>query len=46
MSRMNTKLDAPQAEVDALKHLQAETPVNRNMGRDAVNCPGQWKKNF
>ncbi len=30
------KLDALQAEVDALKRLQAETPVNRNTGQAAA----------
>ena len=30
------KLDAFQADVDALKRLQAETPVNKNTGRAAA----------
>ena len=38
-TRIVAELDALQTEVDALKRLQAETPVNGNTGQAAADPP-------
>ncbi len=43
---MLAELDALQAEVDALKRLQAETPVNKNTGQAAAELDALLPSNL